>query len=83
MQHPSANRPSSNTLRQRRYRDSMREAAMPTERQFDRALREVVFDHMRERGDPASEFISKARDRLMTRFPIEGIAAFIVRKTSQ
>ena len=70
-------------MRQKRYRDRMREAAMPTERQFDRALREVVFTHMRERGDPASEFVSKARDRLLRRFPIEGIAAFIVRKTSE
>lgn len=81
--HQSNNRPSLNAQRQQRYRDRIRDAAMPTERQFDRALREVVFDHMRERGDPASEFVSKARDRLLQRFPIEGIAAFIVRKTSQ
>ncbi len=51
MQHSSNNRPSLGALRQQRYRDRIRDAAMPTERQFDRALREVVFDHMRERGD--------------------------------
>jgi hypothetical protein len=78
----NSNRPSSNTLRQRRYRDNNRNVGMPTDRQFDRALREVVFDHMQQRGDPASEFVSKARDRLLQRFPIEGIAAFIVRKTN-
>jgi hypothetical protein len=71
MHDPSGNRPSSNALRQRYYRDNNRPVGTPTDR-----LRTAVFDHMRERGDPVSEFFSKARDRLLQRFPIEDIAAF-------
>ena len=64
MQHPSGNRPSSNALRQRRHRDNNRSVGMPTERQYDRELRKVVLENMRERGDfvcspcPVAEWFS-------------------------
>jgi hypothetical protein len=52
MQHTS-NKQVFTRLRQQRYRDRIRDAAMPTERQFGRALRGVVFDHMQKRGEPS------------------------------
>lgn len=65
MKSESSKAPASGAERGRRFRERQRAIAMPTDSQFDRVLREIVFENIASADMTPAKLLTTVRDRLL------------------